>query len=298
MELNWSIRAFGALGRIGRASIRAPTSGAGLPAQGIVLCRPHASPRAEGCAQGGRESGRISSKQIREQESLRGPGLLLPDAQRYASRFGILRNYLPGDHGEQGQWPCIWSGGTRVCRGARRGRTKTGDPSAGASPTPCAVACIQYQQRARWRSLRGICRRCGIFVDVPLADYKSTDFAVLPGTVHCCVPLDRETRADFPRGSGLATAERTVPSAPSRNCSSSGSGECITISHSHSVGSHPTLDKRTATCVIVCLMSACANGSIHAAGKDPSTPNEAYWWSIVGADDVRTIQTDCGPIGV
>ncbi len=44
----------------------------------------------------------------------------------------------------------------------------------------------------------------------------------------------------------------------------------------------------------VCLR----DGSIHQQAKIHPTPNERYWWHIEGGDELATIQTDCGPIGV
>lgn len=40
------------------------------------------------------------------------------------------------------------------------------------------------------------------------------------------------------------------------------------------------------------------DGSVHAQEKIHPTPNERHWWNIKGGDQVGTIDTDCGPIGV
>jgi len=40
------------------------------------------------------------------------------------------------------------------------------------------------------------------------------------------------------------------------------------------------------------------DGSIHMQEKLHPTPDEKYWWSIQGGDEINVIQTDCGPIGV
>jgi predicted amidohydrolase/GNAT superfamily N-acetyltransferase len=40
------------------------------------------------------------------------------------------------------------------------------------------------------------------------------------------------------------------------------------------------------------------DGTMASQDKIHPTPNERYWWNIVGGDDVRLIETDCGPIAV
>lgn len=40
------------------------------------------------------------------------------------------------------------------------------------------------------------------------------------------------------------------------------------------------------------------DGSVHAQEKIHPTPNERHYWNIKGGDEVSTIDTDCGPIGI
>ncbi len=40
------------------------------------------------------------------------------------------------------------------------------------------------------------------------------------------------------------------------------------------------------------------DGSHDSQDKIHPTPNESYWWNIVGGDEVRLMDTDCGPIAV
>ena len=40
------------------------------------------------------------------------------------------------------------------------------------------------------------------------------------------------------------------------------------------------------------------NGSVHAQEKIHPTPDERHWWNIKGGDQIHTIQTDCGPVGI
>jgi predicted amidohydrolase/ribosomal protein S18 acetylase RimI-like enzyme len=40
------------------------------------------------------------------------------------------------------------------------------------------------------------------------------------------------------------------------------------------------------------------DGTSASQDKIHPTPNESYWWNIVGGDEVRLIDTDCGPIAI
>jgi predicted amidohydrolase len=61
-------------------------------------------------------------------------------------------------------------------------------------------------------------------------------------------------------------------------------------------GSHPTHDEsgNILNICYVCLR----DGSVHGQAKIHPAPNESYWWIIEGGDNLYTIMTDCGPIGV
>lgn len=64
-------------------------------------------------------------------------------------------------------------------------------------------------------------------------------------------------------------------------------------------GSHPTKVKvdnheTVRNISYVCLR----NGEIHEQAKIHPTPDEKYWWKIEGGDELKVIDTDCGPIGV
>ena len=60
-------------------------------------------------------------------------------------------------------------------------------------------------------------------------------------------------------------------------------------------GSHPTkVDDQVRNVSYICLR----DGNIHQQEKIHPTPDEKYWWQIQGGDEVKVIDTDCGPIGV
>ncbi len=61
-------------------------------------------------------------------------------------------------------------------------------------------------------------------------------------------------------------------------------------------GSHPTKsdDNRIKNTCHIFLR----DGSVHSQEKIHITPNEVYWWNIEGGDSLKTIETDCGTIGI
>lgn len=60
-------------------------------------------------------------------------------------------------------------------------------------------------------------------------------------------------------------------------------------------GSHPTLvDGRVRNVSYIALR----DGTLHEREKIHPTPDEKYWWNIEGGNEVKSIETDCGPIGV
>jgi predicted amidohydrolase len=60
-------------------------------------------------------------------------------------------------------------------------------------------------------------------------------------------------------------------------------------------GSHPTLVEGKVRNI---SYIALRDGSVHEQAKIHPTPDEKYWWNIEGGDEVKPIETDCGPIGV
>jgi len=60
-------------------------------------------------------------------------------------------------------------------------------------------------------------------------------------------------------------------------------------------GSHPAMRGEAVRNVSWIFLR---DGTVVSQDKIHPTPNERYWWNISGGDEVRTIETDCGPIGV
>lgn len=61
-------------------------------------------------------------------------------------------------------------------------------------------------------------------------------------------------------------------------------------------GSHPTRNEDGK--VINMSYVFLRDGSVHQQPKIHPTPAERHWWNIHGGDELRAIDTDCGPIGV
>lgn len=196
--------------------------------------------------------------------------------------IGVLRDYLPKDTESMGAAVHLVWWNPQVVDAA------VGKPKArgGRIAHTVRVACIQYQQR-RVRSFEEFAENVEYFIDV-VADYKS-DFAVLPELF--TLQLLSIENEQIPPDQAIATL--TKYTEPLKELLSR-----LAVHYNINIigGSHPTRDE-DGDIVNVCYVCL-RDGSIHAQAKIHPTPNEAYWWSIVGADDVGTIMTDCGPIGV
>lgn len=196
--------------------------------------------------------------------------------------IGVLRDYLPGDAESMGAAVHLVWWNPQVVDAAVGKPKKRG----GRIAHTVRVACIQYQQR-RVRSFEEFAENVEYFIDV-VADYKS-DFAVLPELF--TLQLLSIENEQIPPDQAIATL--TKYTEPLKELLSR-----LAVHYNINIigGSHPTRDA-DGDIVNVCYVCL-RDGSIHAQAKIHPTPNEAYWWSIVGADDVGTIMTDCGPIGV
>lgn len=196
--------------------------------------------------------------------------------------MGVLNNYLPGDSESGGNAVhLVWWNPQVV--DAPEGKKKA---QRGRLAHTVRVACIQYQQR-RVKSFEEFAESVEYFVDV-VADYKS-DFAVFP-ELFTLQLLSIENK-QIPPDQAIATLTKyteRLKELLSR----------LAVHYNINIigGSHPTRDE-DGDIVNVCYVCL-RDGSIHAQAKIHPTPNERYWWSIVGSDNVDTIMTDCGPIGV
>ncbi len=194
---------------------------------------------------------------------------------------GVLPRYFPGDHESRGYAALLaWRNPKYVepssLAVAQRGRISES----------VRIGTIQYQQR-RVATFEEFAQQVEYFVDV-VSDYKG-DFAVFPElfTLQLLSIKNRKVSA------AEAIAALTEYTEPIKKLLSD-----LAVSYNINIigGSHPTLDEsgEIRNICYVCLR----DGSIHQQAKIHPTPNERYWWNIKGGSELKSIMTDCGPIGV
>lgn len=195
--------------------------------------------------------------------------------------IGVLPNYLPSDQESMGYAAHL------VWRNPKyQSRPETGRVQRGRVADTVRVALVQYQQR-RVSSFKEFGHQVEYFVDV-VADYKS-DFVVFPELF----TLQLLSIENEPVRASQAIEALTSYTEQLKNLLSD-----LAVRYNINIigGSHPTHDDHGNVLNIcyVCLR----DGSVHAQAKIHPTPNERYWWNIEGGNDLHTIMTDCGPIGV
>jgi predicted amidohydrolase/GNAT superfamily N-acetyltransferase len=193
--------------------------------------------------------------------------------------IGVLRGYLPLDRASGGYAThMVWR--NPYAPEVRHQRTVAGTKES------IRVATVQFQQR-RVSSFEEFISNIEYFVDVT-SDYRS-DFVVFPELFTLALLSLEETRL-----TPAQSIERLTEYTPHfieamRN---------LAISYNINIigGSHPTRteDDEIQNVAYVFLK----DGSVHAQEKIHPTPSERMWWNIKGGDEIITIPTDCGPIGV
>jgi predicted amidohydrolase/GNAT superfamily N-acetyltransferase len=192
----------------------------------------------------------------------------------------ILDNYLPSDKASGGYAAhMIWRNPYAV-------DARQSVHSEAAQKDVVRVATVQLQMRTV-TSFEDFMSSIEYFVD-SVSAYKS-DFAVFPELF--TLPL-------------LALAEkRLAPSEAIEKLTEYtpvfiDAMRKLAVSYNINIigGSHPTLadDGDVQNIAYVFLR----DGSVHAQEKIHPTPNERHYWNIKGGDEVSTIDTDCGPIGI
>lgn len=162
------------------------------------------------------------------------------------------------------------------------------DEKASVRPEPrtVRVAAVQFQARAE-DSLEAFERNIEYFVDV-CSDYRA-DFCVFPEMFTVAL-LALEKRKLTPEESIQALTKHTPGFIEFMRS--------LAVGYNINIigGSHPTQtdDGDIQNVAYVFLR----DGSVHVQEKIHPTPNEKFWWGIRGGNEVRTIPTDCGPIGV
>lgn len=193
---------------------------------------------------------------------------------------GVLENYLPGDEESRGNAVHLVWWNHEVAPDPKVSKMRVQNQGT------VRIACIQYQQR-KVDSFQEFADHVEYFVDA-VADYKS-DFVVFP-ELFTLQLLSIENKSLSPEKAIAALGKYTEPLKELLSR--------LAVHYNINIigGSHPTRDG-DGDIVNVCYVCL-RDGSIHARAKIHPTPNERYWWSIVGVDHADTIMTDCGPIGV
>ena len=147
------------------------------------------------------------------------------------------------------------------------------------------VVTVQYQQRPV-KSFEEFAKIVEYYVDVA-GDYKA-DFLLFPElfTMQLLSIKNEEVSPD------IAIKHMTEYTEQIKSLFQN-----LAIKYNVNIiaGSHPTkVDKTVRNISYICLR----DGSIHEQPKIHPTPDEKYWWKIEGGDEVKVIDTDCGPIGV
>jgi predicted amidohydrolase/GNAT superfamily N-acetyltransferase len=194
--------------------------------------------------------------------------------------IGVLEGYLPSDKESLGYAShMVW-------------RNPYADPApkqAARSQRPkewVRVAAVQFQQRAV-ANFEEFIRNIEYFVDV-VSDYSS-DFVVFP-ELFTLQLLAFEERKLRPAEAIETLTRHTQPFVDAL--------QDMAVRYNINIigGSHPTrmADGDIHNVAYVFLR----DGTVHSQEKIHPTPNERFWWNIKGGDEIRAIDTDCGPIGV
>jgi predicted amidohydrolase/ribosomal protein S18 acetylase RimI-like enzyme len=196
--------------------------------------------------------------------------------------LGVLKNYLPADHESLGHSVhLIWRNPAELHEEEDNKKTY-----GGRLPDTVRVATINYMQR-QVKSFEEFLSIVEYFVDV-VSEYKA-DFVVFPElfSLQLLSIEDQELNAQ----ESIEALTKYTP-----RLKSAFRDLALRYNVNFIGGSHPTRmpNGRIENVCYICLR----DGSVHEQAKIHPTPNEVYWWNIEGGDQLKAIETDCGPIGV
>lgn len=147
------------------------------------------------------------------------------------------------------------------------------------------VVCVQYQQR-KVSSFEEFAQIVEYYVDVA-GDYRA-DFLLFPELFTMqLLSIDNEEVSP-----NVAIENMTKFTSRVKELF-----QTLAVKYNVNIiaGSHPThVGDKVRNISYICLR----NGVIHEQEKIHPTPDEKYWWKIEGGDELKVIDTDCGPIGV
>lgn len=192
--------------------------------------------------------------------------------------IGVLENYLPSDSESMGYAIHLkWDNPEYVA--------VSDEEQEILRPNSVRVVCVQYQQRTV-SSFKEFAQIVEYYVDVA-GDYRA-DFLLFPELFTMqLLSIDNEEVAP-----NVAIENMTKFTAKIKDLFQS-----LAIKYNVNIiaGSHPTyVGDKVRNISYICLR----DGEIHEQEKIHPTPDEKYWWKIEGGDELKVIDTDCGPIGV
>jgi len=194
--------------------------------------------------------------------------------------IGVLMEYLPEDKASSA---CA---SHMVWRNPYAEEVQTRSQLAHGQKEAVRVATVQFQQRMI-SSVEEFLSNVEYFVDV-CSDYRC-DFVVFPEL------FTLQLLALAPKKLTPAEAIEQLTGYTPQLVDAM---RQLAISYNINIigGSHPTRteDDEIQNVAYVFLR----DGSVHPREKIHPTPNERHWWAIQGGDEVRAIDTDCGPVGV
>lgn len=195
--------------------------------------------------------------------------------------IGVLPNYLPGDKESLGYathmvWKNPLVADEPGKKAGQRGRTKDS----------VRIATVQFQVR-KVSSFMELGKQIEYFVDVA-ADYRA-DFVLFPELL--TIPLLSMDKKHLSPEQGIAEITKYTDEYVAFM-------QKLAVSYNINIigGSHPT--RMSPEVIENHAYVFLRDGAVHTQPKLHPTPNERYWWNIKGGNTLKSIQTDCGPIGV
>jgi predicted amidohydrolase len=192
--------------------------------------------------------------------------------------IGVLSNYLPSDSESMGY-------GVHLKWENSEYEAIVKDEETVIQQNSIRVVCVQYQQR-KVTSFEEFSQIVEYYVDVA-GDYRA-DFLLFP-ELFTMQLLSIDNEEVHP---SVAIENMSKYTERIRQLFSS-----LAMKYNVNIiaGSHPhKSDVKVHNISYICLR----DGAIHEQAKIHPTPDEKYWWKIEGGDEVKVIDTDCGPIGV
>ncbi|MCB0384655.1 MAG: carbon-nitrogen hydrolase family protein [Bdellovibrionales bacterium] len=192
--------------------------------------------------------------------------------------IGILENYLPIDNESLGHAVhLMWKNPEYVSPKAKK--------SSVLKPHFVRVVSVQYKQRSI-KSFKEFANMVEYYVDVT-SDYKA-DFVLFPELF--TMQLLSIKNEQIPPNVAIEHMTQYADRLKDMFYK-------LAIKYNVNIigGSHPTV---VGDHIENISYIALRNGVMHEQSKIHPTPDERFWWNFAGGNEVKVMDTDCGPIGV